>query len=182
MKTKTKKHNINTSKTWIPDGYTLEENRSLGKIEWNPENITLWLSEKQKTSYVKGEDLLKEIKNPLTSSVLRYLLDNQELIPEKWKEKTNGYITWIYFHGTVLRDSYGGRCVLCLCWVGGWWDWRVLWLDNDWRAFDPSAVLASSPQNSESLNLPSDALSLDLHSRLQNVEQFLRNNFKGFTV
>jgi hypothetical protein len=69
------------------------------------------------------------------------------LIPEKWKQQTNGNTTLIHFDGTVLRDSDGDRCVLCLCWDGDEWSWDYDYLEDGFEADDPSAVLAS-PQNS----------------------------------
>lgn len=143
-----KKHVVDTSKAWVPDGWTLEENRSLGKIDIT--NITLWQSEKQKTGWHNGNELNKEVKNPMTSAVLRYLLDNPELIPEEWKDK------YVYFHGTILRSSFGDRYVLCLYWGGGGWGWSVRWLDNDWHDRNFSAVLASSALSTSETENSSD--------------------------
>jgi hypothetical protein len=84
---------------------------------------------------------------------LDYLLKNQELIPEEWKKVD------VYFWGTILRNSDGSRCVLCLGWHGGEWGWSYHWLDDDWHADVLSAGVASictkpsEPKSSLSLNL-----------------------------
>lgn len=96
---------------------------------------------------VNGEEKLKRLKKDgrirLDAEVFLTLWQNQLLIPESWKEKINGNTRYIFFDGTVLRDSDGSRCVLFLYWNGGEWLWNVYWLDNDWYAYNPSAVLAS---------------------------------------
>jgi outer membrane protein assembly factor BamB len=103
---------------------------------------------------IKGEDKLKRLKEKtnrirLDAGIFKTLWENQILIPEKWKEQTNGNTTFIFFDGTVLRNSIGNRFVLCLCWDDGEWLWYYDWLENDWYANVPSAVLASSTLVSE---------------------------------
>jgi len=120
-----KKHIIDTSKAWIPEGFTEISHTDVGKLDWNKIKLDLYQSEKQKTGCIKGEDLLKEIKSPLNSAVAKYLFEHQDLIPEEWKK------FWgIYFFGTVLRSSIGGRRVLYLDWRGGGWHWGVGWLNR----------------------------------------------------
>ena len=96
---------------------------------------------------VNGEEKLKRLKKDgrirLDAEVFLTLWQNQLLIPESWKEKINGNTRYIFFDGTVLRDSDGHRYVLYLCWNDGRWDWNVSWLGDDWNANNPSAVLAS---------------------------------------
>lgn len=43
----------------------------------------------------------------------------------------------------ILRNSDGNRYVLYLDWYDGQWNWNVNWLENDWNANNPSAVLAT---------------------------------------
>jgi hypothetical protein len=43
----------------------------------------------------------------------------------------------------ILRNSNGNRYVLYLYWNDGAWNWNVNWLDNDWNANNPSAVVAN---------------------------------------
>lgn len=98
-------------------------------------------------TYVKGEEKLKRLKKDgrirLDADVFHTLWENQHLIPESWKEPINGNTRFVYFDGTVLRDSDGDRYVLYLCWLDGQWYWLVTWLDFDWYDDSPSAVLAS---------------------------------------
>lgn len=171
-----KKHIIKTSEPWIPDGYTLESNTDLGTLDLSKIKLGSFQLEKQKTGYIGGENLLKEIKQPLNSSVFKYLLDHQELIPKEWEKYWS-----VSFFGTVLRDSSGNRCVLYLYRYEGKWRWHVSWLGYGWGAGNLSAVLASSELSSTHSEL-SEPLSLDLEKRLKNVEQFMKDNFKGFTI
>ncbi len=43
----------------------------------------------------------------------------------------------------ILRNPNGNRYVLCLYWSGKAWNWNINWLDNDFNANNPSAVLAT---------------------------------------
>ena len=57
-------------------------------------------------------------------------------------ESIQGVVIWIIYY-TILRNSNGNRYVLYLYWNDGAWNWNVNWLDNDWNANNPSAVLAT---------------------------------------
>ncbi len=118
----------------IPDGWSIEEHRKGGKLEWNSEKVSLYLSEIQKTGLIVGNELRKELnhKTVLNACVLDYLLDNPHLIPEDWKGKC------IFFWGTVYRRRNGGLFVRYLYWNGGRWRWSVRWLDGDWHSSDPA--------------------------------------------
>lgn len=98
-------------------------------------------------SNIKGEEKLKRLKASdyirLDADIFLTLWENQHLIPLSWKEEVNGNTRFIYFDGTVLRNSGSYRCVLSLYWSGSRWDWYVSWLGRDWRDSRPSAVLAS---------------------------------------
>lgn len=97
--------------------------------------------------WITGEEKLKRLKSTnhirLDAKVFQILWENQALIPEVWKQNTNGKTTYIFFDGTVLRSPHGFRCVLYLYWDYGQWGWHYSWLGNDWRSDYPSAVLAS---------------------------------------
>lgn len=157
--------------------WTVEEHIKNGKIEWNPKKVSLYISEKQKSGYIAGNELRKKIKNPLNANVLDYLLNNPHLIPEEWKQDEQGQTRYIYFWGTIYRDSGSSFCVRCLYWYGGHWQAGHFWLDGDFGGQSPTLLLASSSSQSSS---PSD---LDtLSSRVQNIEQFMKDNFKGFNI
>lgn len=121
----------------IPDGLTIEEHRKGGVIEWNPEKISLYLSEIQKTGRIVGTDLRKELAGMpvLNACVLDYLLANPHLIPEEWKGKH------IFFWGTVYRGHDDGLFVRYLCWSGDEWYWGLRWLDSGWSSSDPAVCL-----------------------------------------
>lgn len=143
--------------TFIGSGWSIEEQdeRSLALGEIDLTEIQFETTLKKGEKLIKGEDKLRRLKDDgrirLDAGIFKTLLENQILIPEKWKEQTNGNTTYVFFDGTVLRNADGDRCVLFLYWLDGEWDWYYYWLDNDWSADDPSAVLASSTLKSESL-------------------------------
>ncbi len=97
-------------------------------------------------TYVNGEEKLRRLKESdyirLDADIFLTLWENQHLIPESWKERVNWNTRYIFFDGTVLRDSVGGRYVLCLFWSRGRWRWNVSWLMGNWDIRQPSAVLA----------------------------------------
>lgn len=145
----TKKYIINTDEQpKIPYGeWKVASHIKQGKLDWNKIKPELYLSEKQKSGYIGGEGLLKELegKNPLNVNVLWYLLEHQELIPKEWEVK------YVYFFGTIFMDPRGGRGVLFLCRSGGGsWGWGCRCLGLDWDAKRVSLV---SPQVLSPLNL-----------------------------
>jgi len=143
-------------KTFIGNGWSIEEQdeRAIALTEINLTEVMFDSTLEKGEKSIKGEDKLKRLKEKtnrirLDAGIFKTLWENQILIPEKWKEQTNGNTTFIFFDGTVLRDSIGDRYVLFLYWNGGEWSWRCYWLENDWLANNPSAVLASSTLVSE---------------------------------
>ena len=134
---------------FIGEGWSIveEDERSLklGEVDLTKVNFETMLKERE--SSVVGEEKLKRLKDAghirLDAKVFQTLWENQHLIPASWKELTNGNTTYVFFDGTILRDSHGRRYVLFLYWRGGEWRWRCSWLDGGWGAYYPSAVLAS---------------------------------------
>jgi len=132
------------------DGLTGEEeqdSRALAITELDLSKIRFETGLEGKETSVKGETKLARLKKAnyvrLDAKVFQTLWENQHLIPLQWKEKTNGNTTYIFFDGTVLRSPDGRRYVLCLYWSDDAWRWGAHWLGYDWRANNPSAVLAS---------------------------------------
>lgn len=122
-----------------PSGLKVHSHTKGGQYTFDP-NVTLYLSEKQKSGgVIEGNKLLKELanKHPLNANVLDYLLKNTHLIPESWKGK------YVYFFGTVYRDSRGNLYVRYLFWDGEQWFSFCHWLDNDWYSNNPVALRAS---------------------------------------
>jgi len=134
--------------TFIGNGWSIEEQdeRSIALTEIDLTCVMFDSTLEKGEKSIKGEDKLERLKEKtnrirLDAGIFKTLWENQILIPEKWKEKTNGNTTFIFFDGTVLRDSNGSRYVLYLYWDGGEWDWYYYWLEDDWYADHPSAVL-----------------------------------------
>jgi hypothetical protein len=121
---------------FIPDGWSVEEHKKGGMFKFNPEKISLYLSKKQKKRSIEGNDLRKKLANQpvLNANVLDYLLAHSELIPEEWKGK------FIFFWGTIYRDSDGNLIVRCLFWYGSRWGWSYDWLDDGFNSGGPAAL------------------------------------------
>lgn len=155
-------------KPYIPlDGWKVESHTGKGKWEWNPKEVELYLSEKQKTEYIGGNDLRKELENQpvLNANVLDYLYENQELIPDSWKDK------YVYFWGTIYRYSDDILFVRYLYFHDGRWYRHYRWLDYDWDGNYPAALLAqvSSPQPLESLPLNFESRLLELEEKMDKL-------------
>jgi hypothetical protein len=134
---------------FIGKGWTIEEEdeRSLELTELDITNVRFEHMLVEGETWVKGETKLERLKSAgnirLDAKIFQTLWENQHLIPERWKEKTNGNTTFVCFDGTVLRDPGGYRYILYLDWYGGGWCWNDRWLVSKWDANGPSAVLAS---------------------------------------
>ncbi len=128
------------------DGDEEQDERSLALMEVDLTDVRFKTMLEGRETSVKGETKLERLKKAgdvrLDAKVFQTLWENQILIPERWKEKTNGNTTYIFFDGTVLRSSNGNRDVLYLYWHDGAWYWNVRWLANEWYVNNPSAVLA----------------------------------------
>ena len=125
-----------------------EDSRSLELTEIDLNMVQFEDMLKSSESRIKGEDKLKRLKKAghvrLDTRIFQTLWEDQALIPKSWKEKIGGNTRYIFFDGTVLRNPYGNRCVLCLYWYHGQWRWDYGWLDSAWYAYFPSVVLASN--------------------------------------
>ncbi|MFA5009729.1 MAG: hypothetical protein WC553_00660 [Patescibacteria group bacterium] len=132
---------------FIPDYWEVVEHQKGGKLEWNPEKIQLYLSNAQNdNSDIEGHELCRELKGKrvLNDCVLDWLIAHPEFIPEEWKGK------YIFFWGTIYRDSSGYLRVRFLYWDGGrwgrWgrWRWNYRRLDDKLHSNEPAAVLADA--------------------------------------
>ena len=134
---------------FIGEGWSIVEqdecSLALTEVDLTKVSFETMLKDGEKT--VVGEEKLKRLIASgdirLDAKVFQTLWENQHLIPASWKEPTNGNTTYVFFDGTILRNSYGNRCVLCLDWGVGRWNWHYRWLASRWYAYYPSAVLAS---------------------------------------
>jgi hypothetical protein len=121
---------------FMPEGWKVESHRKHGKLEWNPSNVRLHLSPNQQNNKViQGNNLRKELENEpvLNANVADYLLAHPNLIPEEWKGK------YVFFWGTIYRDSGGNLYIRYLCWNGNRWGWSDDWLGYDWLSDNPAA-------------------------------------------
>lgn len=132
---------------FVPHGWKVEEHRKGGQFDWSADSLKFHLDPGQQDGkHIQGKKLRKQLRGKpvLNANVLDYLLKNPDLIPEDWKEDEKGNTRYIFFWGTIYRDSVGGLYVRYLSWlVDGKWGWRELWLVYDWYGSYPAALRAS---------------------------------------
>ncbi len=125
---------------FVPNGWRVVEHKKGGQFKWDPSKTTLYLSKNQQNGKViNGNNLRKELadKPVLNANILDYLFANPHLIPEEWKGK------YVFFWGTIYRNSDVCLSVRSLSWLGGRWGWVWGWLGSDWDSCFPAALLAS---------------------------------------
>jgi len=120
-------------------GWKVEKHQKGGQFKWDSAQVALYLSEFQKNGVIDGNKLRNELagKPVMNACVLDYLLAHPNLIPEKWKGK------YVFFWGTIYRDSDGYLYVRYLGWYGDGWGWRYRWLGDVWSGDGPAALRAS---------------------------------------
>jgi hypothetical protein len=110
-----------------------QNEKSLSIIEIDIDKIMLVTSSDQKKNHdgVEPECIEYSLKKEgyilLDVQILKTLLENNNLIPEKWKEKVNGEIQYIIFMGSILRHPFGWDKVLNLSYdeKKGGWEWNI---------------------------------------------------------
>jgi hypothetical protein len=129
-----------------PIGWKVVQHQQGGSFKWDPTQVQFYLSEPQrKEKSIEGNKLRKKLegKPVFNANLLDYLLAHPNLIPEEWKKDQNGRTRYIFFWGTIYRDSVGSLCARFLYWLGGKWQSSNDWLDNDWGVNNPAALRAS---------------------------------------
>jgi len=121
---------------YVPNNWKVEEHIKGGELRWNPDEVELYLCDKQKGGTIEGNELRKLLKGKpvLNANVLDYLLANPQLIPEEWKDKA------VFFWGTIYRGLHGLVFVRYLFWSGDRWYWDFDWLGNDFDDNDPAVL------------------------------------------
>ena len=125
----------------IPTDWTVKEHIKGGQFEFDPKRVALYLDKAQQGGgTIVGKKLRQKLKSKgvYNANLLDFLLAHPELIPKKWKGK------FIFFWGTIYRDSSGYLCVRCLRWDGDRWGWDYYWLVNDFSGVSPAVVSASN--------------------------------------
>lgn len=131
------------SEKFIGKGWKIkeEDTTSLALNELDLTKVSLETMLRPDESSVKGEERLRRLKESnfirLDAKIFQTLWENKATIPESWKE-------WVvFFDGTILRDSFGDRCILSLYRYNGKWYWSCYRLNGDFSFVGPSAVLTS---------------------------------------
>jgi len=118
-----------------------QDERALSLTKLDLSRVELETTLRDGETSIKGEEKHRRLQQDgrvlLDAAVFQALWENQQLIPASWKGKC------IYLDGTILQRPNGRRCVLCLYRSCGQWDWNYNWLEGEWIADLPSALLAS---------------------------------------
>jgi hypothetical protein len=132
------------------DGLTGEEEQDAQALALTEIDITTLLFETahlENEMGINGEEMLRRFRE--SGWILHDAVFGQALLDEPYRVTlemlriTRG-IKLFALPGTVLLNSSGSRCVLCLSWDRGVWDWHVRELDEYWGPRCRSAVSASS--------------------------------------
>lgn len=111
-----------------------------GVVILNGQNLDLHLEEAQREGSIMGKDLLEKVEGRpvLNNVVLDFLVQNPLLIPDEWKK-----FDQILFCGTILAYVLNANdpIIPCLRWIGGEWVADYCWLNIQFDANSPVAVL-----------------------------------------
>lgn len=148
-------------------GATVEENKLMGKIEWNPKKFEFHLEPEQKTGYIIGNELRKRLegKHVVNAAFMDYLAEHPDLVPDSWKKDEQGRTRYIYAWGTIFRNSGGSLYVRCWYWDDGALRSYYVWLDHGWYDQRPALSLASSEA------LGSGPFDLDISAAIEVVKK-----------
>lgn len=128
---------------FVPDRWTVQEHRHGGSWQFNADEVTLFLDKRQRDGKnIKGKMIYQDLKaqSVMNANVLDYLLKNNCLIPEDWKEDGDGKSRYICFWGTIYRDWDGLLYVRFLSWDGIRWTQGSFWIGTYFRTNYPAAV------------------------------------------
>ena len=126
---------------FVPDGFTLEAHKKDGQFSFGPAQVVFHQVDGQRDNRsIKGTRLRTMLEDlpVLNVNVLDFLLTNPHLIPEEWKSKVS--TRYIYFWGTIYRDSRTNLYVRCLCWSEMRWRSHTSNLNDYWKYYDTAAV------------------------------------------
>lgn len=132
----------------LPRGLVNKHDGSLGTIEWSKEKFKDALYFPEQVVSLEGSVFLRHLREGgipvLNGSVLDYLLEHQDQIPEEWKGKE------VFFWGTVYDDIDSNESVRYLYWDNSTWSLGIAYLQNkfDWGSH-PAAVLPEGYKNME---------------------------------
>ncbi len=138
------------SAAFIDDGWDIwegdQDERSLVLTEVDLSKVSLLTCLKKNEKHITREVNLQRLKQKgcirLDAKIFHTLWKDQRFIPKRWKAKTHGNTTRIFFDGSIIRSPRSGtRCVLSLH-FDGQWHWELHKLDDNYRVGNLSAVLA----------------------------------------
>lgn len=122
-------------------GWKVVEHQKNGILSWNPEKISLFVSDEQQEDdgFVSAPKLQKifaerELKL-LNSKVLDFLLRHKELIPESWKEEV------VVFWGTIYEGPNKKLLVRTLEWRIDEFADSYMWLAAGFRPHELAAIV-----------------------------------------
>lgn len=111
--------------TFVGKGWHMKEVPEALPEKWDPARVTLEPACPPPGTYEYDyrHKILQRLAHRkfLGITALKFYWDNQHLIPEEWKELTDGHVTLIFFDGTVLHSMHGSQATWYLHWRNGRW-------------------------------------------------------------
>ena len=81
---------------------------------------------------------------PLNADIFMAFWENQNLIPQEWKENVDGKSTTVYFDGTEITDKFRRRQVICMWWYNRWkWGYTDAYNRSIGTTYPASVCLAA---------------------------------------
>lgn len=128
--------------TFIGPGWSIlnQDERSLVLTEIDLDKVILKITLKKKVEPITGKENFSRLKKKnyilLDAGIFKTFWDNRNLIPERFKKKTNGNTTFLFFGGTTIINPIGEHFSLYLCWDTSKgtskWLWHHNWLNHEW--------------------------------------------------
>lgn len=101
----------------------------VSNFEWDKDPVSMYVHPKQRSADgMSGHDLAEQMqgKNVFNTCLMKYLLENQHLIPSELRDKRQ------YFWGTIYSDREGNSCVCYLRYRGDEWVCDFTRLSDIW--------------------------------------------------
>jgi hypothetical protein len=112
------------------DGWKLLEDVPFKKEQFVPEVVVLLEPGESKLSRISNEEIKRrsqKLNAHFGQKHAEYLLEHQELIPKKWRNKL------LVFPGTVWMSKDNARSIPCIYWDNDEWHLHFDWLALDWN-------------------------------------------------
>lgn len=131
-----------------PPHLSLMQHRRGGHVAFDPSTLLLYCDPGQRGSKTIQGTLLRTRLDSvpvMNASLLDFLLDHQQLIPERWKRDPRGKagMRLVFFWGTIYIHDAGWPTVRFLYWHDGLWREGNRHLNGLWYKNNPAVLDAT---------------------------------------